>query len=112
MCSDVPMTAGRTLKAEPDTASPLARGRPERAVIVVSDALGAGQAANAAALLTLTLGARWPELPGPTVVDADGVTHPGLYPAGLPILRAGAEALRELHRRASAGDGVAVIALP
>lgn len=112
MCSDLGMTAGRTLHADPDTASSLATGRPERAVIVVSDALGAGQAANAASLLTLTLGARMPELPGPTLVDADGVAHPGLYPAGLPVLRAGAAALQELHRRASAAEGVAVIAFP
>jgi hypothetical protein len=81
-------------------------------VIVVSDLLGAGQAANAAALLTLTLGARMPQLPGPRLVDADGVAHPGLYPTGLPVLRAGADALRALHRRAVAADGVAVIMLP
>jgi hypothetical protein len=110
--SDEGMSAARTLTPEADTASPLAAGRPERAVIVVSDLLGAGQGANAAALLTLTLGARMPQLPGPALVDADGVTHPGLYPAGLPVLRAGDDALRALHRRASAADGVAVIALP
>ena len=106
------MTAVRTPDAVADTASALAAGRPERAVIVVSDALGSGRAANAAALLALTLGARMPELPGATLVDADGVAHPGLYPAGLPVLRAGAEALGALHRRATAADGVATIAFP
>ena len=117
------MTAGGTLQtaetaataataATADTAAPLAAGRPERAVIVVSDALGPGYAANAAALLALTLGARMPELPGPALADADGVSHPGLYPRGLPVLCAGAEPLRELHRRASAAEGVAVIAFP
>jgi hypothetical protein len=106
------VTAEPALQSPSDTASPLAAGRPERAVIVVSDALGPGPAANAAALLSVTLGARSPQLPGPPLVDAEGVTHPGLYPAGLPVLHAGADALGELHRRASAAEGVAVIALP
>jgi hypothetical protein len=95
-----------------DTASGLGDTAPERAAIVVCDALGAGHAANAAAVVALTLGARVPALPGPTVLDGDGVAHPGLYPSGLPILRAGADDLRELHRRARETDGVAVIALP
>ena len=63
-------------------------------------------------MLALTLGARIPELPGPPLIDADGVAHPGLYPAGLPVLRAGAEALAELHRRACEASEVAVIAFP
>jgi hypothetical protein len=95
-----------------DTASVLDDGRPERAAIVVCDALGTGHAANAAAVVALTLGARAPSLPGPAVIDGDGVAHPGLYPSGLPILRADAAALRDLHRRARDTDGVAVIALP
>jgi hypothetical protein len=95
-----------------DTAAALTGGRPERAALVVSDALGAGHAANAAAVLALTLGARLPELPGPPLIDCDGLSHPGLYPAGLPVLRAGADALRDLHRRAHEADGVAVIAFP
>ena len=97
---------------ESDTAAPLHTARPGRAAIVVSEALGPGHAANAAAVLALTLGARVPDLPGPPAVDGDGVVHPGLYPAGLPVLRARPEALRELHRRACDADGVAVIAFP
>jgi hypothetical protein len=101
--------------AEPelaDTAAALAAGPPERAAIVVSAALGTGHAANAAAVVALSLGARVPSLPGPAVIDGDGVTHPGLYPSGLPILRAEPDALRELHRRGREADGVAVIAFP
>jgi hypothetical protein len=95
-----------------DTAAALGDARPERAVIVISEALAPGHAANAAAVLALTFGARMPELPGPPVTDADGVIHPGLYPAGLPVLRAGTDALVVLHRRARDADGVAVVAFP
>jgi hypothetical protein len=70
------MSTGRT--RESDTAAPLDAGGLERAAIVVSDALGAGHAANAAAVVALTLGARMPELVGPAVIDGDGVAHPGL----------------------------------
>src|ERR1700760_3658654 len=96
-----------------DTAGALADGpRPARATIVVADTLAPGHAANACAVVALTFGARAPSLPGPPVIDGDGLAHPGLYPSGLPVLRAAPEALRELHRRALAVDGVAVIAFP
>ena len=85
---------------------------PERTVIVVDDGLGPGHAANAAAVLAITLGARLPQLPGADFADADGGAPPGLFPAGLPVLRARAQALRELRARAAATDGVAIVALP
>ena len=110
MCSDTGMTTAQL--PAPDTAAALAGPRPDRAVIVISDALAAGHAANAAAVLALTLGARMPELPGPPVTDADGVVHPGLYPTGLPVLRADGDGLRDLHRRAREAEEVAVIAFP
>jgi hypothetical protein len=83
----------------------------ERCVIVVDEDLPAGLAANAAAVLALTLGAREPHLAGADLVDADAETHPGLIPIGLPVLRAGADELVELRRRAAA-DGVSVIDFP
>lgn len=89
-----------------------AHPRPERCAIVLDGALGPGFAANAAALLALTLGARCPGLPGETLQDAAGHRHPGLYPTGLPILRASAAELADLHARALAVDGVGVIVLP
>ena len=56
----------------------------ERCVIVVDESLPAGLAANAAAVLALTLGAREPDLVGADFVDADAQPHPGLIPIGLP----------------------------
>jgi hypothetical protein len=83
----------------------------ERCVIVVDEDLPAGLAANAAAVLALTLGAREPELVGEDFVDADAEPHPGLIPIGLPVLRAAREELVELRRRATA-DGVRVVDFP
>jgi hypothetical protein len=83
----------------------------ERCVIVVDEDLPAGLAANAAAVLALTLGAREPELVGEDFVDADSQPHLGLIPIGLPVLRASRDELVELRRRAGA-DGVSVVDFP
>ena len=83
----------------------------ERCVIVVDEDLPAGLAANAAAVLALTLGAREPELVGADFVDADAEHHPGLIPIGLPVLRAPRAELVEIRRLASE-DGVRVVDFP
>ena len=83
----------------------------ERCVIVVDEDLPAGPAANAAAVLALTLGAREPGLVGADFVDADAEPHPGLIPIGLPVLRAPRAELVAIRRRAAA-DGVGVIDFP
>ena len=84
---------------------------PERCVIVVDQDLPPGLAANAAAVVALTLGAREPSLVGAELVDADAQAHPGLIPMGLPVLKAPRAALRELRGRAAAA-GVGVIGMP
>jgi Protein of unknown function (DUF2000) len=83
----------------------------ERCVIVVDEGLPAGLAANAAAVLALTVGAREPGLVGADLIDADKETHPGLIPSGLPVLRASSDELVEL-RRCGSSDGVVVIDFP
>jgi hypothetical protein len=80
-------------------------------VIVVDEDLPAGLAANAAAVLALTLGAREPGLVGADFVDADAEPHPGLIPIGLPVLRASRVELVEIRGRA-ADDGVRVVDFP
>jgi Protein of unknown function (DUF2000) len=83
----------------------------ERCVIVLDEDLPPGRAANAAAVLALTLGAREPGLVGADLVDADRETHPGLIPVGLPVLRAARGELARL--RADAGEaGLDVIDFP
>ena len=83
----------------------------ERCVIVVDQDLPSGLAADAAAVLALTLGAREPCLAGADFVDGDGESHPGLIPIGLPVLRATRDELVELRQRAAA-DCVSVIDFP
>jgi hypothetical protein len=83
----------------------------ERCVIVLDEDLPPGLAANAAAVLALTLGAREPSFVGADLVDADAETHPGLIPIGLPVLRAPRGELGGLRARASEA-GLGVIAFP
>lgn len=59
---------------------------PERCVIVVDSALPPGKAANAAAVLALTVGQRHPALVGAPLIDASGGMHPGLIPIGIAVL--------------------------
>ncbi len=73
---------------------------PERCVIVIDNELPVGRAANAAAVLALTVGARHPMLVGPPLVDADGVAHPGLIPIGIAVLAGPASQLSEIRARA------------
>ncbi|WP_092864827.1 DUF2000 family protein [Quadrisphaera sp. DSM 44207] len=82
-----------------------------RSAIVLDRQLPAGLAANAAAVLALTLGALEPDLPGPDVPDAAGEVHPGLFPTGLPVLAAAAGDLAPLRARALRA-GVRVVDLP
>jgi hypothetical protein len=84
---------------------------PERAVIVVDATLPPGLAANAAAVLAVTLGARVPGLLGPDFRDADGASHLGLIPIGLPVLAADAERLPAIRDKALA-RGVAIAGFP
>lgn len=85
--------------------------RPERCVLVLDEALPPGLAANAAAVLAVSIGARFPQLPGRDLVDADGSAHPGLIPMGLPVLSAPAERLTAL-RAAALDRGLDVIDFP
>lgn len=70
-----------------------------------------GLAANAAAVLALSLGARVQDLVGADMVDGDGVVHVGLIPRGLPVLAGSRSELARL-RRAAADAGVFVVDFP
>ena len=77
---------------------------PTRCVIVVDAALPAGRAANAAAVIALTLGQRHPDLVGPELVAACGDVHPGLIPLGIAVLAAARDELVVLRRKAVGAD--------
>ena len=80
-------------------------------MIVLDVDLAPGLAANAAAVLGVTLGATVEGVVGPDLVDADGEAHPGLFEKGLPVLAARREELPELRARAVRA-GVGVIDIP
>ncbi|MDR5761167.1 DUF2000 domain-containing protein [Caballeronia sp. LZ035] len=76
--------------------------RPQRCVIVVDQDLPAGKAANAAAVLALTVGQRHPALVGEALVDASGCAHPGLIPIGIAVLGADQDTLSAIRDKAVA----------
>ena len=82
-----------------------------RAVVVVNQELAPGLAANAAAVMAVTLGARLPALVGEDFEDANGERHAGLITTGLPVLRAPADELPALRSRAVAAE-VGVVGFP
>jgi hypothetical protein len=84
---------------------------PTRCAIVVDAALPAGRAANAAAVIALTLGKRHPHLAGPDLVDASGRAHPGLIPIGIAVLAAPAAELNTLRGKALK-NGIDVVDFP
>lgn len=88
------MDSATDLTTRPDRTAPA----PERCAVVVSDALSAGHAANAAAVVTAMLAVRTPGLLGPDVRDADGVVHPGVVLVPVPVLVAPVDRLAQLWR--------------
>lgn len=70
-----------------------------RCVVVLNQDLASGKAANAAAVIALSLGQRHPGLVGHTLSDAHGQQYPGLIPVGIPILSADNTQLRALLAR-------------
>jgi hypothetical protein len=73
-----------------------------RCVIIVDAALPAGRAANAAAVIALTLGKLRPDLAGADLIDASGVAHPGLIPIGIAVLGAPGPDLGTIRAKALA----------
>ena len=82
-----------------------------RCVMVLDEALPPGLAANAAAVMAVTLGARLPALVGDDFEDGAGERHAGLITTGLPVLRAPAGELPTLRARAVAAD-IGVVGFP
>ena len=80
-------------------------------MVVVDEALAPGLAANAAAVMAMTLGAKVPALVGDDFEDAGGERHLGLITTGLPVLRAPAAELPVLRARAVAAE-VGVVGFP
>lgn len=81
----------------------------KRCVVILNADLPTGKAANAAAVISLTLGQRHPDLVGEPLIDADSRTWPGLIPVGIPVLAATNEQLRALLQRGGEPEFDAII---
>lgn len=77
-----------------------------KCAVVVSDELPVGLRANAASILTMTLGHQVPGLLGPDVKDADGIVHPGIVLIPVPVLTASTERIREIWELAGRGEEI------
>lgn len=82
-----------------------------RCVVVVDSGLPGGRAANAAAVIALTLGKRHPHLAGTDLIDGSGCRHPGLIPIGIAVLAAPAPDLAMVRAKALKG-GIDVVDFP
>lgn len=69
-------------------------------VIVVSEELERGTAANVIGLLGISLGHHVRDVVGEDVKDSHGQVHPGMSMLGLPILAAGPETVNAVYRAA------------
>src|SRR5690349_19883206 len=99
------------MTAQPLTEPPALDAATTRTVAVIDRSLSKGLAANVTAVLAITLGVHRPGLIGPDFEDADGRTHLGLFPTGLPILGADAGELPAL-REAARERGLLVVDMP
>ena len=99
------------MTAQPLAAPPALDVTTTRTVAVIDRSLPKGLAANVTAVLAITLGVHRPTLVGPDFEDADGRTHLGLFPTGLPILGADAGELPAL-REAARERGLLVVDMP
>jgi hypothetical protein len=81
-----------------------------KCAVVVGDELPTGLAANAAGVLSATLGHRVDGLVGADVEDADGVAHPGIIHVPLPILKAPRAEVAAIVRAAAEDDELFFVA--
>lgn len=71
----------------------------EKCVMIIDEALPPGEAANAAAVLGITLGGRVPGVIGADVGDGAGNSHAGVIRIPVPILKASRAEIGKLRLR-------------
>ena len=81
-------------------------------VVVVDDAVPAGEMVNAVACTAAATGAAVDHLLAHGGPDADGAHHPGLPWAGCSVLTASAEQLAAVRAKAVESPGVLVVDMP
>ena len=71
----------------------------EKCVVVLDETLPAGLAANAAAIMGITLGRQMPEAVGADVTDQSGRLHRGIIMFPVPGLKSSPEELRAIREK-------------
>lgn len=71
----------------------------EKCVLVLEEGLPPGLAANAAAILGITLGKEHPHMVGTTVLDHTGNPHRGITTLPIPILKGSSEGMKALRAK-------------
>ncbi len=67
--------------------------------MVIDETLPLGMIANTAAVMSATIGKRFPDFIGPDVFDKDGNSHLGIIAIPIPILKGNPELLKALRER-------------
>lgn len=75
-----------------------------KCVFVIDHSLPLGLIANTAAVLSLSLGQRNPELVGPDLQNKDGETHAGITTIVMPVLKGDKDVIYSICRKAKALD--------
>ncbi|WP_130834668.1 DUF2000 domain-containing protein [[Erwinia] mediterraneensis] len=83
----------------------------QRCVMILNEDLAPGKAANAAAVIALTLGQRHPGFVGEPLYDAGQRDYPGLIPVGIPVLAASQAEFSALRDRCD-GEAFDLILFP
>jgi hypothetical protein len=71
----------------------------EKLVVIINSSLEIGLASNTASVLTLSVGARHPDLIGDDLIDGSGQLHYGITSITIPILSADDAKLTELVQK-------------
>lgn len=71
----------------------------EKCVMVIDERLPLGIAANAAAIMGITIGKKMPEIVGADVSDKTGNAHAGIIEFPVPILKGNAESIKMIREK-------------
>src|SRR5688572_22396559 len=83
--------------------------RNHKCVIVLKSGLPLGFAANAAAILAISVGQRNPEVVAEDLIDGSGLLHAGLVNVPVPVLQAKESELKLLRDTAVGIKGMQVV---
>lgn len=80
-----------------------------KCVVIVDSSLSVGEQANVAAVLAMSIGAKFSEIIGDDVYDGDDIRHPGITQLNLPVLAASRDTLRGIRSLACDNDEVSLV---